>query len=105
MRPSVIDIGSRRQLFLDDHLIERMQGVGRQLHRPRRYGDRPLLEADQPWEQGGNGVSLMGGTVLYDEEEHIYKMWYRNSRGVETVTGYETPQTTIHPASVALPLR
>ena len=102
MRPSVIDIGSRRQLFLDDHLIERMQGVGRQLHRPRRYGDRPLLEADQPWEQGGNGVSLMGGTVLYDEEEHIYKMWCRNSRVVETVTGYETPHSRGYTSCYAL---
>ena len=93
MMPAIVDIGSRRQLLLDDHVIERTEGAQRRLHRPKRYGHVPLLEADRPWEQGGNGVSLLGGTVLYDEEECTFKMWYRNSRVVRTNAGYETPHT------------
>ena len=73
-------IGARRQLFVDDHIVDRVDNVRRQLHRPVRYDGNPLVEADQPWEQGGNGVSLLGGTVLYDEEDRLFKMWYRNSR-------------------------
>jgi hypothetical protein len=36
-----------------------------------------VLEADRPWEHGGSGVYLYGGTVLFDEEEQLFKMWYR----------------------------
>ena len=76
---SALEIGSIKQLFLDDHVIEEMRGCRRQLHRPVRCEDNPLLEADQPWEQGGNGVYLFGGTVIFDEEEGRFKMWYRTS--------------------------
>jgi hypothetical protein len=72
-------IGSTRQLFLDDLLIERLEGCRRQFHRPVRHPDNPRIEADRPWEQGGNGVYLFGGTVLFDAEERIFKMWYRTS--------------------------
>lgn len=81
------DVGSTPQLFLDDHVVERMDGVQRQYHRPVREPDNPLVEADQPWEQGGNGVYLYGGTVLYDEEDQIFKLWYRTSVVSEDPTG------------------
>ena len=36
------------------------------------------MEANRPWERdGGSGVCLLGGTVLYDEEDRLFKMWYR----------------------------
>ena len=53
--------------------------VRRQFHRPIRYEGNPIIQADMPWEQGGNGVYLYGGTVMFDEEEQLFKMWYRTA--------------------------
>jgi hypothetical protein len=72
-----ISIRSTKQLFLDDLIVERMDNCQMQFHRPVRYQGNPLLEADKRWEQNGNGVQLFGGTVIYDEEEKDFKMWYR----------------------------
>ena len=73
-----VNVRNIPQLFLDDHVIERRERVERQFHIPIRYEANPILEADRPWERhGGSGVCLLGGTVLYDEEEQLFKMWYR----------------------------
>ena len=77
MDSAPIEVGSLRHLFLDDHVIDRTDNVQRQLHRPVRQAENPLLTADEPWEQDGYGVLVDGGTVIYDEEDKIFKMWYR----------------------------
>ncbi len=82
-----IDIGSRPQLFLDDHLVDSTADVQRQLHRPTRHEGNPILRADMPWEQGGNGVYLYGGTVMFDEEDGVFKMWYRTASVDRDVSG------------------
>ena len=74
-----IEIGSTRQLFLDDRIIDTTDGVVRQFHRPTRWEGNPVIQADQPWECGGGGVYLFGGTVMYDGEDGLFKMWYRTS--------------------------
>ncbi|HAB11462.1 MAG TPA: hypothetical protein DCE47_07215, partial [Planctomycetaceae bacterium] len=44
-----IDIGSRRELFVDDHLVERMSGGARlRLHRPVETDD--VFVHDTAWE-------------------------------------------------------
>ena len=82
-----IDIGSRPQLFLDDHVVDSTADVQRQLHRPTRHEGNPILRADMPWEQGGNGVYLYGGTVMFDEEDGVFKMWYRTASVDRDVSG------------------
>ena len=47
------DIGSRNEPFVDDWLIERMQGVSLVLHPPAKR--EVVLVADRPWE-GGNSA-------------------------------------------------
>src|SRR5437762_4912476 len=77
---TTLHVGSTKQLFLDNKVIDRMENVKRALHRPIRYSGNPIIEADKPWETspgGGFAADLGGGTVLFDEEEHIFKMWYR----------------------------
>ncbi len=87
MTSKPIDVGCRSQLFLDDHVVESVVDVRRQLHRPTRYGGNPVLRADMPWEQGGNGVYLYGGTVMFDEEDGVFKMWYRTASVDVDVSG------------------
>ena len=43
-----LDIGSRLELFVDDYLIESMDGVRLQLHEPRSAGK--VLTYQEPWE-------------------------------------------------------
>ncbi len=68
-----IVLGKKVQLFVDDFLIDRMERVTRGLHYPERAPENPIMKPDQPWE---GTVILQPGTVLYDQEEHLFKMWY-----------------------------
>ncbi|QDU96280.1 hypothetical protein [Lignipirellula cremea] len=68
--PAVIDIGSRRELFIDDVLIERMDGAAqRRLHHPQPQGI--VLEHDEKWEGSGSGYH----SVFQDGD--LYRMYYK----------------------------
>lgn len=66
-----IHISSDRQLFVDDHLIEKMSGATRRLHRPVRR--EIAIKPEHPWESGGIGVSYM---VTFREGDR-FRAWYR----------------------------
>ncbi len=65
----VADIGSRRELFVDRYLLERLENVGLALHYPRNEGK--VLAFDKPWE----GAFCAYGTVIKDGA--IFRMYYR----------------------------
>ncbi|MGQ9595937.1 MAG: hypothetical protein ACUVQY_04145 [Thermoproteota archaeon] len=62
-------IGSRRQLFVDDLLIDHSKGISLRINPPVKAG--PVIHADKPWE--GHRVGAYG-TVM--EENGICKIWY-----------------------------
>ena len=62
-------IGSRRELFVDRFLIERLKNARLQLHEPRDEG--VVLHMDKPWEGPHAGYS----TVIRDGERWL--MYYR----------------------------
>ena len=68
-----IAIGSHRQLFIDDYIIAKTENIARRLHPVTKYPENPILTADKPWERG---LAVPQGSVIYDEEDGIYKMWY-----------------------------
>ena len=72
--PKALPIFSDKQLFLDDYIIERLDAVKRTLNRPVKDPGNPLVVRDQPWE----GMLIMHGTVIYDRDERVYKMWYQD---------------------------
>ena len=85
-------LGNRKSLFLDDHVIQDMKGLRRVLNQPAKHPGNPILKPDEPWEW------FHGTSVLYDEEEGIYKMWYGVQRG-EMISGslaYATSKDGIH---------
>ena len=63
------NINSRLELFVDDWLIEEMNGVDLQMHSP--IPQEVVLEFNQPWE----------GSISYDpvvmKEGDRYRLWYR----------------------------
>ncbi len=64
-----IDIGSRRELFVDHHLIDKLEGATLRLHHPRDEG--PVVHFDQSWE----GLFCGYATVIKDDD--IYRLYYR----------------------------
>ncbi len=65
----VIEIGSRRELFVDQHLIERMDGVRLELHRPVRR--EVVFRSDAAWE--GNGSAYQS---LFRDGDR-FRLYYR----------------------------
>lgn len=64
-----IDIGSRRELFVDHYLINRLDGVRLRLHHPRDEGS--VLKFDAPWEGAFCGYV----TVIKDKDRYLF--YYR----------------------------
>ena len=85
----MIDIGSQKQLFLDDYLIETVTGVKRTLNPATKAPNNPVIHPDQPWE----GNNLHYGCVFYDNEQRLFRMWYTAS----TVTPSEAVRLFTQP--------
>ena len=66
-----VDVGTTRQLFIDDHLIEETRGIKKTLHQPAKYAGNPLMYPLYPWE----GRLELYGTVWRDESGD-WRMWY-----------------------------
>ena len=69
MSDTGIDIGSRLELFVDDHLIEQLSAAELRLHHPQPQN--AALRFDAPWE--GNSC----GHVTVFQDGDIYRMYYR----------------------------
>jgi len=74
--PLGYDLGSRLEPFVDDYLIERLNGVSLRLHEPRR--EEVAVTLDAPWE----GDTSHYITVFRDTDR--YRMYYRGSVEVTT---------------------
>ena len=79
---NVLNVGDRRELFVDNHLIEKLEGFARQsLNNP--IPREIVFVSDKPWE--GNGLNYV--TVIKDSK-NSYKMYYRGAdydRGVKSL--------------------
>ena len=64
-----LKIGNHVQLFVDDYLVESMQGVQLELQKPQPAG--VAIRFDKPWE--GNTSAYF--TVFHDGDK--YRLYYR----------------------------
>lgn len=88
----VRNINSRLELFVDDWLIEEMNGVSLQMHRP--IPQEVVLEFNRPWE----------GSISYDpvvmKEGDRYRLWYRGCGSESTwedqCTAYAESDDGVH---------
>ena len=95
-----------RYLFLDLHHITRIEGLYRRMRQPQRHPENPILRGENPWES----VASLYGTVLYDPQESLFKMWYltgpyvdgmvevrqRQALGNITLLAYATSTDGVH---------
>ncbi|MEN8228283.1 MAG: hypothetical protein ABFS38_09030 [Bacteroidota bacterium] len=68
-KEEVVDIGSRRELFTDHFLIERMDHLQLRLHEPTDEGI--VLRFDRPWEGPFCGYA----TIIKDDS--LFRLYYR----------------------------
>ena len=74
-----IDIGTRKQLFVDDYIIASMDSVYRILNQPVKYEGNPIIQLKPAQSVGGNELVIVSGDVIYDEQEQLFKMWYEGA--------------------------
>jgi len=87
-------IGSRRELFVDHYLVDRLEGTRLVLHRPHDEG--PVLRFDKPWEGRfcGYATGIKDGAT--------YRLYYRGlpqagaGSNAEQVTCYAQSPDGIH---------
>ena len=93
---TVVDVASKSQLFVDQELVYEAKGVSFSLHPGRKVSHKPLVTVDRPWE----GWHLtMYGSVLYDSDDKLFKMWYLGSASEyfsQETTFYATSRDGIH---------
>ena len=89
---SIPDLKNRRELFVDDFLIESLNGLELRLHEPLREG--PAFAFDNSWE----GRFSAYPTIIKDGD--LYRMYYRGLPDVEkstvAVTCYAESTDGIH---------
>ncbi len=72
----ILEIGDNTQMFIDDYVISETN-MTRTFHQGEKT--EPVFQGTEDyWENDGRYIY---GTVLYDEEEKIYKMWYQSFNG------------------------
>ena len=90
--PDPVHIGSWRELFVDDYLIDKLNGTELQLHHPTPQ--EVCLVTDEPWE--GNTCGYF--TIFQDDS--LYRMYYRGSHSGKPehreVTCYAESRDGIH---------
>ena len=82
------------QLLIDDHLVDDIWMIRRSPEMPLKSMDNPVMR-DDPYFEGGRSV----GTILYDDEEGLFKMWYGVGSNANTARGRPEFHTTAYATS------
>ena len=72
----LLDVGTKKQLFIDDLVIDETRGVIRNLNQPAKYAGNPVMIPLYPWE----GRVTLYGTVWNDADGE-WRMWYQGYGG------------------------
>ena len=93
---SMLNVGSVRQHFFDDLLIESVENVERVVHAPQRDPASPVIKADRPWEHVLE-CTVSAVSVMRDPKDGLLKCWYiennSNPQGLSSdeETNFEDP--------------
>ena len=71
----MLNIGSTKQLFFDDYLIESLVNAKQGLNPAVKVDDNPVIQPERPWE----GNFMRPNKVIFDPIDQIFKMWYSSA--------------------------
>jgi len=89
----IIQVGSDKQLLIDDFVIDNMTNLKRQLHPFEKHPRNPVFHAQVPWEEGWADPFM--STVIYDRDQRCFKMWYRCGPR-HSLKGYAVSEDGVH---------
>ena len=72
---AMLEIGNRKQLFIDDYMIQSLRDAKQVLNTAVKEPSNPIIKPDQAWEGSLTPIAK----VLYDKQEQLFKMWYTTS--------------------------
>ena len=80
--PAPLEIGTHRQLFIDDFVIDKMEAIRRNTHQAEKYPGNPVLTGEAPWEgphgETGGFVLLFGSVERHPQSGKL-RMWYMSA--------------------------
>ena len=71
----MLNIGSTKQLFFDDYLIESLVNARQGLNPAVKVDGNPVLRPERPWE----GNFMRPAKVIFDPTDRIFRMWYSSA--------------------------
>ena len=80
MNKPAIDVGSSKQLFVDEMFVESSTGVELVMNPPYQSAE-PVLTMDEPWEGSGTNFGIYS-SVLKEDDGRI-RIWYHVNKGDE----------------------
>ncbi len=84
--PEPATVGDAPQLFVDLDQIDTMENAARVFHPAEKHPANPVLRKENPWETARG----TWGSVIFDEEERVFKAWYGGTSGRD-VSGCSGP--------------
>jgi hypothetical protein len=85
-------IGNRRQLFLDDWLVERTENLRREPGKPLKHPGNPVLKPSLLWDAAR--VDLYGDAV-WDSRAGLLRLFYNCQSWPRAVPGSAKPEKTV----------
>ena len=86
-----IDVGARKQLFIDTRFIQASEGITLSPHSPYQTGEQTITP-DAPWEKGGTIGSY--STIVQEDRARgpLFRLWYMIMTGEPiAATGFNPP--------------
>lgn len=88
------DAGQRQKyLMLDSRMVESVTNARLVLGTPQKHPANPLFQADKPWE---NSLNNLYPNVIWDEEEQLFKLWYKCVLADKEVIAQMDQRSTVH---------
>lgn len=69
------DVGTTRQLFIDDDVVAVVKNITRRQHSPQKHPANPLIKRDRPWEVVPY-FRTSTFNVIWDQSAGLYRTWY-----------------------------
>lgn len=91
--PELIGPDGAKLLMLDTRVIERVENARLVLGTPEKEARNPLMPTDQPWENATNNYYP---NVLWDAEERIWRLWYKDVLADKEVIAQMDAPSTVH---------
>jgi hypothetical protein len=91
--PFLVPRNPHKQLVLDTRVIQSADGARLVFGIMEKDPHNPLFRADKPWE---NALNNLYPNVLFDEQERLFKLWYKCVLNDKDVIAKMENPTTIH---------